>query len=144
MAVLVPALLWSYLSLFRPHFTKPSFVFFSSYILSLLLSGGRKTMTRVARTCFWVDRHLVSGVATWATIWDCVLPLIFQLHLLLNQAALRVVDAYFAKAPFVNPLLERNIHLVGACVKTRLVGMTPALTNALRPNEVTSGNWPSY
>jgi len=55
-----------------------------------------------------------------------------------------VVDAYFAKAPFVNPLLERNIHLVGACVKTRLVGMTPALTNALRPNEVTSGNWPSY
>ncbi|MCD6133140.1 MAG: transposase [Deltaproteobacteria bacterium] len=230
MATLVPEILLAYLSLFRPHFTKPSFTFFSSYILSLLLSGGRKTMSRVAHTCFWVDRHLASwerflsqnrwdttalfgtlldtlhakladslkihgaylavvdtlliaknghkmpgvqfwkdhsgnadrgehlrghhwailgliafsqqwgrflclpllmqlisgqlnpfmfavdpqGVATLATIWDSILPLIFQLHLYLNQAALRVVvDAYFAKAPFINPLLRKGIHVVG-------------------------------
>lgn len=60
MAVLVPEILNSYLMLFRAHFTKPSFVYFSGYILSLLLSGGRKTMSRVAHTCFFVDRHLVS------------------------------------------------------------------------------------
>lgn len=229
MAALVPAILSGYLSLFRPHFNKPSFVFFSGYILSLLLTGGRKTMSRVAQTCFWVDRHLASwerflaenrwdptavcktlvdtlrakladnlkvhgaylaavdtlliaknghkmpgiqfwkdhsgnadrgerirghhwailgliafsqqwgrflclpllmqlisgqlnpfmfvvdpqGVATLATIWDSVLPLIFQLHLYLHQAALRVVvDAYFAKAPFINPLLDKGIHVI--------------------------------
>ncbi len=229
MAALVPAILSGYLSLFRPHFNKPSFVFFSGYILSLLLTSGRKTMSRVAQTCFWVDRHLASwerflaenrwdptalcatlvdtlrakladnlkvhdaylatvdtlliaknghkmpgiqfwkdhsgnadrgerirghhwailgliafsqpwgrflclpllmqlisgqlnpcmfivdpqGVATLATIWDSVLPLVFQLHRHLHQAALRVVvDAYFAKAPFINPLLEKGIHVV--------------------------------
>ena len=230
MTVLVPEILFAYLLLFRQHFTKPSFTFFSSYILSLLMTGGRKTMNRLARTCFWVDRHLASwerflaenrwdptallatlldilrakltdglkvhgaylaaldtlliakngrkmpgiqfwkdhsgnadrgehirghhwailglitfsqqwgrflclpllmqlisgqlnpfafvvdqqGVAALATIWDRLLPLVFQLHLYLNQAALRmVVDAYFAKAPFINPLLERGIHLIG-------------------------------
>lgn len=60
MAALVPAVLFSYLTLFRPHFTKPSFVYFRGYILSLLLTGGRKTMSRAANTCFWVDRHLAS------------------------------------------------------------------------------------
>jgi hypothetical protein len=60
MALLVPEILHSYLLLFRPHFTKPSFVYFSGYILSLLLTGGRKTMSRVANTCFFVDRHLAS------------------------------------------------------------------------------------
>ncbi|RLC83871.1 MAG: hypothetical protein DRI79_13535 [Chloroflexi bacterium] len=229
MAALVPEILFAYLLLFRPHFNKPSFVFFSGYILSLLLTSGRKTMSRVAHTCFWVERHLASwerflaenrwdptalfatlldtlrvkladslkvhgaylaavdtlliaknghkmpgvqfwkdhsgnadrgerirghhwailgliafsqswerflclpllmqlisgqlnpfmfivdpqGVATLATIWDSVLPLIFQLHLYLHQAALRVVvDAYFAKAPFINPLLEKGIHVI--------------------------------
>jgi len=229
MAVLVPEILYSYVLLFRPHFTKPSFVYFSGYILSLLLTGGRKTMSRVAQTCFFVDRHLTSwerflaenrwdplavvgtliktlpaklgdelqvhgaylsvvdtlliakngyrmlgiqtwkdhsdnadrgervrghhwalvglisfshqwgrylcfpvlmqlisgqlnpslfmvdraGVATLATIWDSIPPLLYQLHQHLNQAALRVVaDAYFSKAPFVNPLLAHGIHLV--------------------------------
>lgn len=229
MAWLVPEMLHSYLLLFRPHFTKPSFVYFSGYILSLLLTGGRKTMSRVANTCFFVDRHLASwerflaenrwdplaifgtlletlrakledglqvhgaylavidtlliakngrkmigiqswkdhsdnadrgerirghhwailglisfsqqwgrylcfpllmqlisgqlnpslimvdpaGIATLATIWDSVHPLIYQLHQHLNQAALRVVvDAYFSKAPFVNPLLAKGIHVV--------------------------------
>lgn len=60
MAALVPEILFAYLLLFRLHFNKPSFVFFSGYILSLLLTSGRKTMSRVAHTCFWVDRHLAS------------------------------------------------------------------------------------
>ena len=60
MAALIPGVLYCYLSLFSPHFNKPSFVFFSGYILSLLLTSGRKTMSRVAHTCFWVERHLAS------------------------------------------------------------------------------------
>jgi hypothetical protein len=229
MAWLIPETLHNYLQLFRPHFTKPSFIYFNGYILSLLLTGGRKTMSRVANTCFFVERHLASwerflaenqwdpwavfdtlletlraklddslkvhgaylgvidtlliaknghkmlgiqrwkehsdnadrgdrirghhwaivgligfsqkwerylcfpllmqlisgqlnsslimvdpqGVATLATIWDSVHPLIYQLHQHLNGAALRVVaDAYFSKAPFVKPLLEKGIHLV--------------------------------
>jgi hypothetical protein len=229
MASLVPAVLFSYLTLFRPHFTKPSFAYFSGYVLSLLITRGRKTMSRVANTCFWVDRHLSSwerflaeyrwdpiaifdtllatlktkwgeglqvhgaylaavdtlliaknghkmpGVQTWkdysgnadrgdrirghhwallgliafsplwgrylcfpllmqlisgqlnpcqfivdphgvaklATFWDGVLPWIWQLHLHLNQAPLRVVaDAYFGKAPFIQPLLTEGIHVI--------------------------------
>lgn len=229
MAWLIPEILSSYLLLFRPHFNKPSFVYFSGYIVSLLLTGGRKTMSRVAQTCFFVDRHLASwerflaenawdptalgqtllatlrlklghglhvhgaylavvdtlliakngrrmlgiqawhdhsgnadrgerirghhwalvgligfsqewgrylcfpllmqlisgqlnpslflvdpaGVATLATIWDSVHPLLYQLHQSLNQAALRVVvDAYFSKAPFANPLRQCGIHVV--------------------------------
>ena len=60
MSTLVPVALFSYLTLFRPHFTKPSFAYFSGYILGLLFTSGRKTMNRVANTCFWVDRHLAS------------------------------------------------------------------------------------
>ena len=56
----VPAILVSYLMLFKSHFTKPSCVYFSGYVLSLFLTGGRKTMNHVANTCFWVDRHLAS------------------------------------------------------------------------------------
>ena len=71
MAVLVPEILNSYLLLFRAHFTKPSFVYFSGYILSLLLTRGRKTMSRVANTCFFVDRHLVSWERFLAAnCWD--------------------------------------------------------------------------
>lgn len=229
MDLLIPEILYSYLYVFRPHFTKPSFVYFSGYILSLLLTSGRKTMSRVAHTCFFVDRHLASwerflaeyrwnpdalfetllrtlqakvsdglqvhgaylgvvdtlliakngtqmpgvqywkdhsgnadrgdrirghhwallglisfnaewerylcfpllmqlisgqlnpflfmvdpaGVAALATIWDSVHALIYQLHQSLNGAPFRVVvDAYFSKAPFVNPLIEKGVHVV--------------------------------
>jgi len=53
------------------------------------------------------------GVATLATFWDSVLPLVYQLHCQLSQAPLRVVaDAYFSKAPFIQPLLDRGIHVI--------------------------------
>jgi hypothetical protein len=229
MAALVPALLTEYLALFRPHFSKPSFSYFSGYLVSLLLTSGRKTMRRVAHTCFFVERHLASwerflseykwdlnavltsllqrliaqlgddlqihgaylaaldtwlvaknghampgvqawhdhsgnadrgkrirghhwailgliawsatwdrylcfpwllrlisgqsnpcqmvvdaaGVAHWANFWECVLPLLWQLQQGLGDAPLRVVaDAYFSKAPFLNPLVQAGIHVI--------------------------------
>ena len=73
------------------------------------------------------------------------MPLIFQLHLYLKQAALRVVvDAYFAKAPFINPLLRKGIHVVGRLRGTVSVGMIPPLSNALTPNGAASGSRPGY
>ncbi len=229
MALLVPEILYSYLLLFQPHFNKPNFVYFSGYILSVLLTGGRKTMSRVSNSCFWVERHLASwerfladnlwdttavvktlldslmtklddslrvhgaylmvvdtlliaknskrmigiqkwkdhsgnadrgqsirghhwaivgligfsqqwgrylclpvlmqlisgqlnpslfmvdpaGVATIATFWDSIHPLLLRLHQQLGGAPLRVVaDAYFSKAPFINPLLEQGINVI--------------------------------
>jgi hypothetical protein len=218
-----------YLWLFRGHFTKPSWSYFGGYLLSLLLTSGRKTMSRVARTCFFVERHLSSwerflaenpwdlngvlrsvvdavlsqmgdsllvhgallavvdtflvakngdamsgvqawhdhsgnadrgarmrghhwalvgligwsaswsrylcfplllrlisgqlnpcqigvdpaGVATLASFWECVLPLLWQLQQMLGPLPLRVVaDAYFAKAPFINPLVQAGVHVI--------------------------------
>jgi len=229
MALLIPEILRSYLLLFQPQFNKPNFAYFSGYIVSVLLTGGRKTMSRVSNSCFWVDRHLASwerfladnlwdmsaimdtllaslnsklgdslqvhgaylavvdtlliakngkrmigiqkwkdhsgnadrgksirghhwaivglicfskpwgrylclpllmqlisgqinpslfmvdpaGVATIATFWDSVHPLLVQLHQQLSGAPLRVVaDAYFSKAPFINPLLKQGIEVI--------------------------------
>ena len=53
-----------------------------------------------------------SGTITQGTFWDAVLPLVYQLAQLV-QAPMRVVaDAYFAKAPFLQPLLTRGIHVI--------------------------------
>lgn len=230
MATYVPMILINYVQLFAPHFTTPSFKYFGGYILGLLITRGRKTISGIANTCFFIDRHLSSwerflahnkwdlnaviatlthtlvsqrdqvqlmvyeaylGVldstliakngfrmpgiqrwkdhsdnaergpyirghhwavlgllgfsATWgryvcfpllmrlisgqlnpcqfivdpagvvqlASFWDCVHPLIWQLHALLDHAPLRIVaDAYFSKAPFVNPLKEAGIDVI--------------------------------
>lgn len=39
----VPAILFSYVTLFAPHFTKPSFAYLGGYLLGLLITRGRKT-----------------------------------------------------------------------------------------------------
>jgi len=73
-------------------------------VLMQLISG------QLNPSLFLVDP---AGVVTLATIWDSVHPLIYHWHQSLNQAAMRVVvDAYFSKAPFVNPLRQRGIHVV--------------------------------
>ena len=74
MALLVPEILHSYLLLFRPHFTKPSFVYFSGYILSLLLTGGRKTMNRVAKPVFLLNAIYPVGNVFWLKISGTPLP----------------------------------------------------------------------
>jgi hypothetical protein len=53
------------------------------------------------------------GGITQGGFWEAVLPLAYHLFELLGHAPLRIVaDAYFAKAPFIQPLLERGIHVV--------------------------------
>lgn len=228
----IPAVVMSYLAIFRCHFSKPSFLYFQSYVWGLLIARGRKTMSQIAQCCFFLDRHLSNwerflsenpwditavcsslidtlkekldqalkvhgaylacldtvliakngtrmvgvqrwsdhssnadrgesirghhwgligligfsviplcgtrylcwpvlmrlipgrlnpcqfivnptGVATLATFWDGVLPLVFQLFECLKPAALRVVvDAYFCKVPFLEPLLDKGIHTI--------------------------------
>ncbi len=54
-----------------------------------------------------------NGVITQANFWDAVLPLVYQVAEFLHQAPLRVVaDAYFCKAPFLQPLIDRGIHVI--------------------------------
>jgi len=48
-----------------------------------------------------------------ATFWDSVLAIVFQAWNFLDNLSLRVVvDAYFANASFINPLVEKGIHVV--------------------------------
>ena len=225
----IPPVLLTYLSWYQAGFTKPTFVYFQGYVWSLLLTKGRKCMTNIAHTCFFVDRHLSSwerflsehhwdlsvvltcqlalltsklgdqlkvhgaylggldttliakakgkmlgvqkwrqtsanadrgdaivghhwgilglisfsiplsryvcwpmlmrlipgqhnpflwvvdaqGVLTQGTFWDAVVPMVYHLFELLEHAPLRIVaDAYFAKAPFIQPLIERGIQVV--------------------------------
>ena len=111
MAALVPAILSGYLSLFKPHFNKPSFVFFSGYILSLLLTRGRKTMSRVAQTCFWVDRHLASWERFLAeNRWDPTALCATLVDTLLAKLAdnLKVHGAYLAAVDTL--LIAKNGH----------------------------------
>ena len=73
-------------------------------LLMLLISG------QLNPCRFIVDPN---GVATLATFWDSVLPLIWQLHRHLNHAPLRVVaDAYFSKSPFIQPLMDQGIQVI--------------------------------
>jgi hypothetical protein len=95
----VPAILLSYVMLFVPHFTKPSWAYFGGYLLSLLITRGRKTMSRVADTCFFIDRHLSS----WERFlsenkWDlsAVLDTLTQAIIDKMGGALKVHGAYLA------------------------------------------------
>lgn len=54
-----------------------------------------------------------SGETHRTTFWEVVLAVIFQVTASLTQAPICVVaDAYFAKAPFLNPLIQRAIGVV--------------------------------
>jgi len=53
------------------------------------------------------------GVTRAMTFWDVVCPMITQLSIMLGHQPLRVVvDAFFAKAPFINWMLGISVHVV--------------------------------
>jgi hypothetical protein len=55
-----PTILVTYLLPFRQAFYQPGWQYFQGWIWAVLLSGGRKCVTRIARTCFFMDRSLAS------------------------------------------------------------------------------------
>jgi hypothetical protein len=53
------------------------------------------------------------GLARRATFWDGVIPLILDLKQQLGSRLLRiVVDAYFCKVPFLEPLVSEGIPII--------------------------------
>ena len=221
-----PTLMMTYLAPFRQLFSRPTWPYFQGFAWALLILQGRKTVTRIAEACFFLDRHLASwerflaqyqwdlgqvfltllsllqqrlseslaihnayllaldtflvakasrkmiGVQRWkdssgnpdrggylrghhwalgallsrhqgrwlawpvltrllsgqhnpacfvagpggirpATLWDGAVALVRQLHHALGGPPLRVVvDAFFSKAPFLQPLMEEGIEVI--------------------------------
>lgn len=55
-----PEILVAYLVVFRQAFYRPGWYYFQGFIWALLVSDGRKCVTRIARSCFFIDRSLAS------------------------------------------------------------------------------------
>lgn len=75
-----PEILIQYLLPFRQAFSKPGFGYFQGFIAALLLSQGRKCISHIANTCFFIDKSLSSWERFLASAqWD--LPQVTQ-HLI--------------------------------------------------------------
>ena len=55
-----PEILVVYLLPFRQAFSQPGWRYFQGFIWAMLLSTGRKCMSQIGRTCFFVERSLSS------------------------------------------------------------------------------------
>lgn len=55
-----PTILVTYLLPFRQAFSQPGWQYFQGFIWVMLLSRGRKCVTQIARTCFFIDRSISS------------------------------------------------------------------------------------
>lgn len=55
-----PTILITYLLPFRQAFSHPGWRYFQGFIWAMLLSTGRKCVSQICRTCFFVDRSLSS------------------------------------------------------------------------------------
>jgi hypothetical protein len=54
----------------------------------------------------------LNGITTM-TFWDVTIALVTHARLLLGDVPIRVVvDAYFGKAPFIQPMLDMSIHVI--------------------------------
>jgi hypothetical protein len=51
-----PEIVVTYLVPFRQAFSQPGWRYFQGFIWALLLSTGRKCVSHIGRTCFFVDR----------------------------------------------------------------------------------------
>ena len=243
MESLLPVVLISYFEAYRPGLSKPNYAYFQGFVVALLLSHGKRTVTTIAKTCFFLERHLSSfegflarnqwdlpavqrctfrllqqhlgerlkvhgaylmgldtthtakqapkmiGTQKWhhnnnqqgsrihghhwaiggliapltrlicfplrmrlisgnlnpcgfvATaqglrrldFWECALGCVRDMKHLV-QAPLRVVaDAYFRKAPFINPLLDEKVHLISRWRKDGVAWGVPVYSGIGRP-----------
>jgi len=60
MESLLPFLLISYFEAYRSSLSKPNFGYFQGFVVALLISHGKRTVTTIAQTCFFLERHLSS------------------------------------------------------------------------------------
>ena len=81
-------------------------------ILTMMLSGRKNPFCYVCGSEAGTTGAMEATVRPM-TFWDTVLAIVFQTWQFLDERALRVVaDAYFANASFINPLIEKGIHVV--------------------------------
>jgi hypothetical protein len=53
-----PDILLTYLTMFRQHFSKPSYDYFMAYVWAMMITESRKTITNIAHACFFLDKHI--------------------------------------------------------------------------------------
>lgn len=97
MDTLFPILMMPDLAPFRQAFSQPTWPYFHGFIWALLILPGRKTVTRIADACFFVDRHLAGWERFLAQYqWDLNRVLQTLLSLLQRQlgSALQIYGAY--------------------------------------------------
>ena len=89
-----------------------------------------------------------NGVAQAMTFWDVTCPMVTQLALMLENQPLRVVvDAYFAKAPFINWMLIgipfTKVHVITRMRKDAVAWDDPEPETPLPPGKKKLGRKPT-
>jgi hypothetical protein len=91
---------------------------------------------------------LVGDAVESMTFWDAALAAILEVTQQLGDAAVRVVvAAYYSKAPLVNGLLARDIHVISR-LRKEAVGWDdadppPPGKRGRKPGKAASGRWPA-
>jgi len=60
MDTFIPAVLMTYLETYHQYLSKPNYQYFQGFLLALLIVEGRRTVTKIAEVCFFLDRHISS------------------------------------------------------------------------------------
>jgi hypothetical protein len=97
MDIFFPTLMMTYLAPFRQVFSRPTWPYFQGFVWALLILQGRKTVTRIAEACFFIDRHLASWERFLAQYqWDLGRVFLTLLSLLQQQLdkSLHIHKAY--------------------------------------------------
>lgn len=84
------------------------------------------------------------GLTRATTFWDVVCPMITQLSMMIGHQPLRVVaDAFFAKAPFINWMLEISVHVITRMRKDAVGWDDPEPETPLPPGKKKLGRKPT-
>jgi hypothetical protein len=126
MDTLFPTTIINYIGVFASAFTANNFIYFRGFMLGFLLLGEtRKCVTNIARTCFFVDRHVSS--------WERFLS---QYHWDINDARRRLVK--LLRERLQGKLLVYGAYL--AWVDTTLIAKTKGKMPGVQKWHDSSGN----
>jgi hypothetical protein len=80
-----PDILLTYLTLFRQHFSMPSYGYFMAYVWAMMMTESRKTVTNIAHACFFLDKH-ISDFERFLSqyVWDMNLTSKTMVNILLS------------------------------------------------------------